>query len=135
MAIVVVILIILLSVSMHYYVLNRLNAVIDKKKSTQQWMVLLTVVSILIVHFIEILAFSLVYWLFDIHFGVETLEEAVYLSFLSYTTLGFSDFELSDYYRLVLGAEALCGLLLIAWSASFTFIAMHRLWECDQCER
>jgi|TARA_R110002050_G_scaffold3782_8_gene19655 hypothetical protein len=119
---------------MHYYVLNRLNAVIDKKKSTQQWMVLLTVVSILIVHFIEILAFSLVYWLFDIHFGVETLEEAVYLSFLSYTTLGFSDFELSDYYRLVLGAEALCGLLLIAWSASFTFIAMHRLWECDQCE-
>ena len=94
MAIVVVILIILLSVSMHYYVLNRLNAVIDKKKSTQQWMVLLTVVSILIVHFIEILAFSLVYWLFDIHFGVETLEEAVYLSFLSYTTLGFSDFEL-----------------------------------------
>lgn len=132
---VVTILTILVSVSLHYYVLNRLNAVIDKRSKTQQWMVLLMVVIILVTHFLEVMAFSSVYWLFASHFAISTFEEAVFLSFLSYSTLGFVDFELSDYYRLILGVEALCGLLLIAWSASFTFIAMHRLWECDQCDQ
>ncbi len=128
----VTIITIVVSVSLHYYILNRLNAVIDTR-STRQWMVLLMVVTILVAHFLEVMAFSLVYWLFASHFAIETLEDAVFLSFLSYSTLGFADFELSDYYRLILGVEALCGLLLIAWSASFTFIAMNRLWDCDRC--
>jgi hypothetical protein len=31
--------------------------------------------------------------------------------------------------RLLAGAEALNGLVLIGWSASFTYIAMERFWS------
>jgi hypothetical protein len=31
--------------------------------------------------------------------------------------------------RLLAGLEALNGLLLIGWSASYTYIAMERFWE------
>jgi len=33
--------------------------------------------------------------------------------------------------RLVAGVEALNGLLLIGWSASYTFIAMERFWQAE----
>ncbi len=34
--------------------------------------------------------------------------------------------------RIVAGIEALTGLLLIAWSASFTYLTMERLWSPPQ---
>jgi hypothetical protein len=30
--------------------------------------------------------------------------------------------------RLIAGVEALTGLLMIAWSASFTYVAMEKFW-------
>jgi hypothetical protein len=34
--------------------------------------------------------------------------------------------------RLLAGIEALVGLLMISWSASFTFLEMHRDWRVPQ---
>jgi hypothetical protein len=52
----------------------------------------------------------------------------VYFSLASYTTLGFGDIVAHGPIRLVAALEALCGLILIAWSASFTYLVMERLW-------
>lgn len=53
----------------------------------------------------------------------------LYFSAETYTTLGFGDLTPAGPVRLLAGVEALNGLLLIGWSASYTYIAMERFWS------
>jgi hypothetical protein len=53
----------------------------------------------------------------------------VYFSSETYTTLGLGDIYPSGSLRLVTGIEALTGLLMISWTASFTYLEMRRYWE------
>ncbi len=54
-----------------------------------------------------------------------------YFSAVSYTTLGFGDFVPIGPLRFMTGLEAVAGLVLITWSASFTFLEMQRYWGRD----
>ena len=51
-----------------------------------------------------------------------------YYSGVIYTSLGLGDIHPHGHIRFITAIEALNGLLLIAWSASFTFMVMGRLW-------
>ncbi|MEM9882591.1 MAG: potassium channel family protein, partial [Planctomycetota bacterium] len=53
--------------------------------------------------------------------------DAVYFSAAVYTTVGFGDITPVGHLRLLVGIEALTGLMLVAWSASFTFLVSSRL--------
>lgn len=57
------------------------------------------------------------------------LFDAVYLSAMCYTTVGFGDLVPVGPIRLLAGTEALLGLVLIGWSASFTYLEMERYWR------
>jgi len=52
-----------------------------------------------------------------------------YFSAATYTSLGFGDVVPTGDVRMVAGAEALNGLVLIGWSVTFTFLAMEEFWE------
>lgn len=51
-----------------------------------------------------------------------------YYSAVAYTTLGMGEIIPVGAVRFLTGMEAVGGLLLITWSASFTFIEMQRYW-------
>ena len=51
-----------------------------------------------------------------------------YFSMATYTTLGIGDLHPSGVMRLIAGVELLNGLVLIGWSASFTYLTMEELW-------
>jgi hypothetical protein len=53
----------------------------------------------------------------------------VYFSIVTYTSIGFGDIYPTGGLRLVAGVEALTGLLMIGWSASFTYLEMQELWK------
>lgn len=53
----------------------------------------------------------------------------LYFSVVTYTSLGLGDLFPVGNFRLLTGVEALTGLLMIGWSASFTYIAMVRFWS------
>jgi hypothetical protein len=55
----------------------------------------------------------------------------VYFSAVVYSTLGFGDMIPEGPVRFLTGMEAVAGLVLITWSASFTFIEMQRYWGRD----
>jgi hypothetical protein len=55
----------------------------------------------------------------------------VYYSAVAYTTLGMGEIVPIGPLRFLTGMEAVGGLLLITWSASFTFIEMQRYWGRD----
>ena len=51
-----------------------------------------------------------------------------YFSASVYTTMGFGDVVPVGRVRLIAGMESITGLLMIAWSGSFTYLQMQRLW-------
>lgn len=59
----------------------------------------------------------------------DTFAEYVYLSAVSYTSPGLGDVWPTGVLRSITGLEARDGLILIAWSASFTYLSMERFWE------
>ena len=53
----------------------------------------------------------------------------LYFSTETYTSLGFGEVTVSHDLRLLAGVEAMVGLVLIAWTASFSFFLMERYWR------
>jgi Ion channel len=98
----------------------------------------LGVLACMAAHSIEIWAFALFYWLVGrsgIDIGFMDQERRSFLDFLyfsaeSYTSLGYGDVRMmTAELRLLAGIEALTGLVLIAWSASFTYFLMAEYWR------
>ncbi len=61
--------------------------------------------------------------------GAETFSEVVYFSFSTYSSLGYGDLVPLGPIRILAGLEAVTGLVLIAWTASFTYYEMQRYWR------
>jgi hypothetical protein len=55
--------------------------------------------------------------------------EFLYYSTVSYTSLGIGDLYPTGVLRLLTGVEALVGLAMIAWTGSFTYLAMEKFWS------
>ena len=53
----------------------------------------------------------------------------VYFSAATYTSLGFGDIVPTGDVRMMAGAEALNGLVLIGWSVTYSFLVMEEFWE------
>ncbi|MGH8551150.1 MAG: ion channel [Methylococcales bacterium] len=53
------------------------------------------------------------------------------LAAVLFTTLGLGDLVPSGSIRFMVGTEALCGFILISWSAAFTCLEMQRFWRND----
>ena len=64
-------------------------------------------------------------------FDPSTFADYFYYSAVVYTTLGMGEIVPVGPIRFLTGMEAVGGLLLITWSASFTFIEMQRYWGRD----
>jgi hypothetical protein len=54
-----------------------------------------------------------------------------YFSIATFTTLGIGDLHPTGALRLVAGIQSLNGLVLIGWSASFTYLTMEKFWAGD----
>jgi hypothetical protein len=55
-----------------------------------------------------------------------------YFSLTCYTTLGFGEVYAVGPMRITAGIEGLNGLVLIAWSATFTFVSIEKVWRKDR---
>ena len=128
--------VILLCVFTHYEVLNFLSRNLRRVSLSPRPRILVLLPSILLTHVLEIWIFAAAYWLalkgeFGKLLGVagENLYECVSFSAVTYTTLGFGDIVPEGDLRFLVGMEALTGLVLITWSASFTFLEMQRFWK------
>ena len=125
------------AVLIHYEALNQLSTVIPKLPIPPRLRVLVGVFGTLVAHVVEMWIFAFGYY-FMVHsnkFGAlqgafdSSLLDCVYFSFVTYTSLGFGDIEPLGNLRFLAGLEALTGLVLITWTASFMFIEMQKLWK------
>lgn len=130
-------LIVMLCVILHYETFNGLTLLLPKLRTRRRPRVLILIFSILGLHILEIWIFGLGYfWLLQspalgaLHgVPVHGLPDYVYFSAVVYNTLGFGDIVPVGPIRFLTGTEAMTGLVLITWSASFTFLEMQRFWK------
>lgn len=126
-----------LCIDVHYLILGGCRKYLAVLSLHRRRRVLILIFIILFAHTLEIWLFALGYYglivLADIGslIGLESgqLPDYVYYSAMVYTTVGFGDVLPSGSIRFLSGMEALTGLVMITWSASYTFIEMERDWR------
>ena len=125
-----------LCVLLHYEALNLLSRRLAHLEGRHRRRVVVAISGLLAVHIAEIWIFGLSYALLlgvpaaGIAHGVDgSLLDFVYLSAMTFSTVGSADVYLVGPVRFLSGTEALAGLVLITWSASFTFLEMQRFWR------
>ncbi len=129
--------IVALCVVIHYEVLYRLSSFIGKLPISPRQQVVTGVMLALGARVIEIYIFAGGYYYaliygniggFTGEVGVNNFLDCAYLSFVTYSTLGFGDIIPHGWVRFMVSTEAMTGLVQIAWTASFLFLQMEENW-------
>ena len=131
-----------LVVTMHYEALAWISSRLPEINVPHRLRILVGLVGCLAAHIVEVCAFALAYHLLvkfekfgdiemfgDIHGNFNpTFADCLYFSFVNYTSLGYGDLVPVGPLQFLASLEALIGLVLIAWTASFMFFLMQRNW-------
>lgn len=126
---------VMVNILVHYEMLRLMSAYVPNLSIPVRLKVLIVVFGCFVAHTIEV-------WLYAGAFlaihkaGLGSLQGQVeehfadflYFSATSYSTMGIGDVYPTGALRLISGIEAINGLFLIAWSTSFTYFVMDRLW-------
>lgn len=123
----------------HYEILRLLNTRLPELHIHNRLKLLVVMFSAFAIHAIEIALYGTALFILVDKFSVGhvagstvfSLATSIYFSAENFTSLGFGDLIPTGPVRLLAGVEALNGLLLIAWSASFTYLAMQKFWAPD----
>jgi len=126
-----------ITVVIHCEVLRKLWITIPKLRMKHRVRVITGIFGTICAHIIGVWIFGLAFYQMITYGGFGTLDgrcdgsltDAVYFSFTNYTTVGYGDIESGGQLRFLAGIEAIAGLSLITWSASFMFMEMMKFWE------
>ena len=127
---------VVVSVLLHYEGLVMVSRGLARLGVRRRTKVLYGIGSVLGLHILEVWIFGFAYWLLlqipdsgMVGGGPLQLLDAVYSSVATFTTVGYGDLAPVGPIRLLAGTEALTGFVLIAWSASFTYLEMEQFWS------
>jgi hypothetical protein len=138
LVVVVTLLAVGLVVLVHYEGLSILSTSLAKPSERRsRRKVLYGIYVVLALHVVEIWIFGLSAWLLLKYPEAGTvagahpvnLFDCVYLSAVTYTTVGFGDVAPVGAIRFLAGTVALTGFVMITWSASFTYLEMTKFWR------
>jgi len=140
------VLVVAICVLAHYATFARIHALLPVLKIRERPKILLVITAVLAVHVVEIWVFGAVYFALLLVGGYGDLvaispggafapvselqiADCVYFSAVTYTTVGYGEFVVTGALRVMSGTESLVGLVLIAWSPTFTFVQMSHTWS------
>lgn len=103
------------------------DGMVHERKTLQ--VIIATVMVLLVLHTLEIVVWAWAYLALLPADELATFEEAVYFSFVTYTTLGYGDITLSENWRILSGIEALNGIMLVGWTTAMLFAVVQKSWQ------
>jgi hypothetical protein len=123
-------------VLIHYEVLRYTSALLGRLTMPPRPRILVVMFAVFFAHTVEVWMYAVAYYLLNNHFGIGgfggTLEnhftDYLYFSTSTYSSLGYGDVYPLGGLRLMAGIETIAGLVMIGWSASFTYLAMVKFW-------
>jgi hypothetical protein len=130
-------LLVVTSTLLHYEVLRLLSVYVPLLRIRPRARLIAVIFGTFLGHLVGIAVYALAYFYLRDKFGLggfggkslDNFATYFYFSAESYTSIGLGDIYPLGALRLITGIEALNGLLLIGWSASFTYLAMRRYWR------
>lgn len=122
---------------LHYEILRSLNSRLPALRVPGRAKLVVVILAAFVAHAAEMALYGAALYILVAWLGAGnltgtagfSLTSCLYFSAETYTSLGFGDLTPVGPVRLLAGVEALNGLLLIGWSASFTYISMERFWN------
>jgi Ion channel len=123
-----------LAIGLHFSALLTITKLLSYFHGTHPASIVLALFLAVLAHLSEILIFAIawqaMYTMELITFSVEspTFLDIFYFSGTTYTTVGYGDIVLTGHGRIMSVIEGVMGLVLIAWTASFTYFEMNRKW-------
>ena len=126
-----------LAVLVHYEFLRLLSGILPRLRVRYRFRIAFGVIGSLCGHTAAIWIFAFAYYFMIHHMTVGTLYgdpdlslvTCAYFSFTTYSSLGYGDIVPIGDLRYLAGLEALTGLVMIAWTASFLYYEMERYWR------
>ena len=137
-AVIISVSVVLLSTFLRYEVLSRLNRYLPGNTwIPRRAKVLGAVFGAMVSHSLQVAIFAGAYLVMHSGLGLGTFGGQFNERFISfwhfsietYTSLGMGDIFPLGPLRMLAGIEALTGLLMISWTASFTYLEMARYWN------
>jgi hypothetical protein len=119
---------------------------VDRVKINHRYKIFLIIIAIFTAHTFAVWLYGAVYYLLaelklgylvkvDTDQKVWDFMEYVYYSAVTYSSLGFGDLVPKAEIRFLTGVEVLNGLVLIGWSASYTYLSMEKFWAHRKGDR
>ena len=130
----VMMLAVIIAVSIHYLILIVATRMLDQFHGRHPASIILTLLLAVFAHILEILLFAvawqLLYQLELIEFSIANpnFYDLIYFSGSTFTTVGYGDITLIHEGRIAAVVEGVLGLVLITWTASFSYLEMNRKW-------
>ena len=129
-------LIVAAAVGIHFEMLNWLSKKVPAMTINNRARVVVALLGAIFAHLVEIWLFAFAYYsiiYYDKMGALEgnfdgSLHDCFYFSITTYTTVGYGDIAPLGDVRFLAGLEALTGLVLITWTASFLFVEMQKFW-------
>jgi hypothetical protein len=126
----------------HYELLRLLSVYVPRIRIRPRARLLAVLFGAFFGHLVEISFYALAYYSLRDRFGLgnfggtfaDNFASYLYFSAETYTSIGFGDIYPLGTLRLITGIEALNGLLLVGWSASFTYLAMQKFWSLKEVD-
>lgn len=125
---------VIFAIGLHYTALLSTTKLLSHFHGTHPASIVLALFLAVIAHLLEILIFALAWQIMFsmnlVTFNIDspTFLDLIYFSGTTYTTIGYGDIMLVSNGRIMAVIEGVMGLVLIAWTASFTYYEMNRKW-------
>lgn len=131
---------VLATVLIHYEALTLISRFLHPRFENPRQQMLVVIIGVFTAHTLEVWLYAFAYYLLDMLTPMADIIDVadnlsgsfldyLYFSTVSYTSLGLGDLYPVGPIRLMTGIESLNGLLLIGWSASFTYLVMEKRWR------
>lgn len=124
------------SVLIHYEFLRATSAFSSRLAIPRRTHILVVIAGVLVAHLVEVTMYGAAYYFCELWGGLGRIDgemeggalDYFYFSITTFTTLGIGDVHPRGALRFIAGVESLNGLVLIGWSASFTYLSMEQFW-------
>ncbi len=124
------------SVIIHYEFLRATSSFAGRLNIPRQTHILVVLAGVLIAHLAEVTLYAATYYACELWDQLGRIDGQIeggaldyfYFSVTTFTTLGIGDVHPRGPLRLIAGVQSLNGLVLIGWSASFTYLSMEQFW-------
>jgi len=123
------------TVLIHFEFLRATSAFSGRLVISRRAHIVVVIAGVLTAHLVEVTLYAAAYYICELSGGLGRIDgqmegvlDHFYFSITTFTTLGIGDVQPRGALRLIAGVESLNGLVLIGWSASFTYLSMEQFW-------